>query len=47
MDLCREPFVILEIRNGNLRCLGHTERIPGEIDVRKVFKLSQKEKISL
>lgn len=39
MDLCREPFVILEIRNGNLRCLGHVERIPGGIDVKKVFKI--------
>ena len=39
MDLCREPFVILEIINGNLRWLGHVERIQEEIDVRKVFKI--------
>jgi hypothetical protein len=38
MDLYRETFVILEIRNGNLRWLGHVERTPGEIAVRKVFK---------
>jgi hypothetical protein len=38
MDLYREPVVILEIRNGNLRWLGHVERIPGELAVRKVFK---------
>jgi hypothetical protein len=38
MDLYREQVVILEIRNGNLRWLGHVEGIPGEIAVRNVFK---------
>jgi hypothetical protein len=38
MDLYREPVVILEIRNDNLRWIRHVERISGEISLRKVFK---------
>jgi hypothetical protein len=38
MDVYREPAVISEIINGRSRWVGHVERIPGEIGVRKVFK---------
>jgi hypothetical protein len=38
MDLCREPNVILEVRKGGLRRLGHVEIMSEEINVRKALK---------
>ena len=38
MELCREPNVILEVRKGGLQRLGHVERMPEEISVRKSVK---------
>jgi hypothetical protein len=38
MVLYREPNVILEVRKGGSRRLGHVERVPEEINVRKALK---------
>jgi hypothetical protein len=37
MDLYRELDIILEIRKGGLRWLGHVESMPEERTVQKVF----------
>jgi hypothetical protein len=38
MVLYRETIVILEVRKGGLRLLGHVERMSEEINVRKAPK---------